>query len=55
MKNVFFHGDLKEEACMEIPLEFDTEQSQRKACGQKKVVHGLKHFPRALFDRSAMW
>lgn len=55
VKNVFFHRNLIEEAYMVIPIGFDTEQTQRKVCGQKKFLEGLKQSPRAWFHRSAMW
>jgi Reverse transcriptase (RNA-dependent DNA polymerase) len=54
VKNVFLHGDLKEEAYMEIPPDFQNEQLKGKVCRLKRSLYGLKQSPRAWFDRFSM-
>ncbi|RDX65321.1 hypothetical protein CR513_56031, partial [Mucuna pruriens] len=50
VKNTFFHGDLNEETYMNISLEFEGDRGS-KVCKLQKVLHGLKQFPRAWFER----
>jgi Reverse transcriptase (RNA-dependent DNA polymerase) len=54
VKNVFLHGDLKEEVYMEIPPGFANEQLKDKVCCLKRSLYGLKQSPRAWFDRFSM-
>jgi Reverse transcriptase (RNA-dependent DNA polymerase) len=51
VKNIFLHGDLKEEVCMEIPPDFGNEQLKGKVCRLKRSLYGLKQSPRTWFDR----
>jgi Reverse transcriptase (RNA-dependent DNA polymerase) len=46
MKNVFLHGDLKEEVSIEIPSGFANEQLRDKVCRLKRSLYGLKQSPR---------
>jgi hypothetical protein len=50
VKNAFLHGDLQE-VYMEIPLDFETDQTSGKMLKLKKSLYGLKQSPRAWFDR----
>jgi Reverse transcriptase (RNA-dependent DNA polymerase) len=54
VKNVFLHGELKEEVYMEIPSGFQNEQLKGKVCRLKRSLYGLKQSPRAWFDRFSM-
>jgi Reverse transcriptase (RNA-dependent DNA polymerase) len=54
VKNVFLHGDLKEEVFMEIPLGFANEQFRDKVCRLKRSLYGLKQSPRAWFEIFSM-
>jgi Reverse transcriptase (RNA-dependent DNA polymerase) len=54
VKNVFLHGDLKEEVYMEIPPGFQNEQLKGNVCRLKRSLYGLKQSPRAWFDRFSM-
>ena len=47
VKNVFLHGDLKEEVYMEAPLGFCEDFQRNKVCKLKKKLYGLKQSPRA--------
>nr|XP_027186116.1 uncharacterized protein LOC113784159 [Cicer arietinum] len=52
IKNVFLHGDLEEEMCMEQPHGFVAQgESSAMVCRLQKSLYGLKQFPRAWFDR----
>jgi Reverse transcriptase (RNA-dependent DNA polymerase) len=42
VKNVFLHGDLKEEVFMEISPGFVNEQLRDKVCRLKRYLYGLK-------------
>jgi Reverse transcriptase (RNA-dependent DNA polymerase) len=46
VKNIFLHGDLKEEVFMELPPGFDNEQVAGKVCLLKGSLYGLKQLPR---------
>jgi Reverse transcriptase (RNA-dependent DNA polymerase) len=45
VKNVFLHGDLKEEVYMEISPGFENEQLKGKVCRLKRSLYGLKQSP----------
>ncbi|RDY11058.1 hypothetical protein CR513_04332, partial [Mucuna pruriens] len=47
IKNVFLHGDLKEEVYMEIFPRFYSHNEKNKVCKLKKTLYGLKQSPRA--------
>jgi hypothetical protein len=51
VKNTFLHGDLQEEVYMELPPGFGTSETTGKVCKLRKSIYGLKHSPRAWFDR----
>ena len=51
VKNVFLHGDLREEVYMEIPPGFEDAKTVGKVCRLKRSLYGLKQSPRAWFDR----
>jgi hypothetical protein len=51
VKNVFLHGDLEEEAYMEIPHGLEDSSSVGKVCKLNKALYGLKQSPRAWFKR----
>lgn len=48
-KNVFFHGNLKEEVNMEIPSRFSTMSGANEVCRLRKILYGLKQFLRTWF------
>jgi Reverse transcriptase (RNA-dependent DNA polymerase) len=54
VKNVFLHGDLKEEVFMEISPGFVNEQLRDKVCRLKRYLYGLKQSSRAWFERFSM-
>jgi uncharacterized protein (DUF2164 family) len=54
VKNIFLHGDLKEEVYMEIPSGFENEKLKGKVCRLKQSLYGLKQSSRAWFDRFFM-
>ena len=47
VKNAFLHGDLEEEAYMEIPLGYDITGERNKVCRLKKALYWLKQSPHA--------
>jgi Reverse transcriptase (RNA-dependent DNA polymerase) len=47
VKNVFLHGDLKEEVYMELPPGFVNDKVAGKVCRLKRSLYGLKQSPRA--------
>ncbi|RDY11816.1 hypothetical protein CR513_03467, partial [Mucuna pruriens] len=51
VKNAFLHGDLEEEAYMEIPPGFYSHNEKNKICRLKKALYELKQSPRAWFRR----
>lgn len=51
MKNAFLHGDLQEEVFMQQPPGFVAEREPDHVCILKKSIYGLRHSPRAWFDR----
>ena len=51
VKNVFLHGNLEEEVCMDAPLDFENYFSVGKVCKLKKSLYGLKQSLRAWFER----
>lgn len=50
VKNVFLHGDLKEEVYMKLPPGVKLTSSTRKFCKLKKALYGLKQSPQAWFE-----
>lgn len=53
VKNVFLHGDLKEEVYMDIPPIFTTSLPGT-ICMLQKALYGLKQSPRAWFGRFSL-
>ena len=53
VKNVFLHGDLKEEIYMEVPPRFGKNLEGRNVCKLKKALYDLKQSPRAWFGKFA--
>ena len=51
IKNVFLHGDLTEEVCMEQPPGFVAQGEFGSVCRLRRSLYGLKQSPRAWFDR----
>ncbi|RVW85346.1 Retrovirus-related Pol polyprotein from transposon TNT 1-94 [Vitis vinifera] len=51
VKNVFLHGELKEEIYMDLSLGFNMHLKGKKVCKLKKALYGLKQFPQAWFGR----
>jgi Reverse transcriptase (RNA-dependent DNA polymerase) len=51
VKNIFLHGDLKEEIYMEIPPGYECGGTTNKACKLEKALYALKQSPRAWFGR----
>ena len=51
IKNVFLHGDLKEEIYMQLPPGYEGNQNEGKVCKLRKALYGLKQSPRAWFGR----
>jgi len=47
VKNVFLHGDLREEVYMEQPLGYVDQTRPNLVCRLKKALYGLKQTPRA--------
>ena len=51
IKNVFLHGNLKEEIYMDCPPEYEGMSNRRKVRKLQKALYGLKQSPRAWFGR----
>lgn len=51
MKNVFLHGDLKEEIYMDPPPGYINTGTKPVVCRLHKALYGLKQSPRAWFGR----
>ena len=51
IKNVFLHGDLKEEIYMDILSGFGGSMYEGKVCKLNKALYGLKQSPRAWYGR----
>jgi hypothetical protein len=51
VKNVFLHGDLREEVYMEQPPSYVDQTHPNLVCRLKKVLYNLKQAPRAWFDK----
>jgi len=51
VKNVFLHGDLREEVYMEQPLGYVDQTHPNLVCRLKKALYGLKQAPRAWSDK----
>lgn len=52
IKNVFFfmNSDLEEEVFMYLLLGYEMKLGNNKVCKLKKLLYGLKQFPRAWFE-----
>ncbi|XP_071718917.1 uncharacterized protein [Rutidosis leptorrhynchoides] len=55
IKNVFLHGELKEEVYMEAPPRFVGNFNDREVCRLKKSLYGLKQSPRAWFGKFTLF
>ncbi|CAL8130892.1 unnamed protein product [Prunus armeniaca] len=53
VKNVFLHGDLKEEIYMDLSLGIPITSKEGVVCKLRKSLYGLKQSPRAWFKRFA--
>ena len=51
VKNAFLNGELEEEIYMDLPSGFDERREKGKVYILRKSLYGLKHSPRAWFDR----
>ena len=51
VKNAFLNGELEEEIYMDLPSRFDERREKGKVYILRKSLYGLKHSPRAWFDR----
>jgi len=51
VKNVFLHGNLREEVYMEQPLGYVDQTHPNLVCRLKKALYGLKQAPRAWSDK----
>ena len=51
VKTIFLHGSIKEEVYMEQPEGFEIYDRKSHACKLKKALYGLKHAPRAWYER----
>lgn len=55
INNAFLHGILHETVYMDQPSGFVLKGSDRLVCSLKKVLYGLKHAPRAWFERLSIF
>lgn len=54
VKNVFFHGDFKEEIYIDVPLGYMTYSDAKIVCKLQRTLYGLKLYPRAWFKRLSL-
>ena len=54
VKNVFLHGDLKEEVYMELRPRYTTSTETKVVCKLQQALYGLKQSPRAWFGRFSL-
>ncbi|BBN67221.1 transposable element gene, partial [Prunus dulcis] len=55
VKNVFLHGDLKEDIYMDLPPSIPVTSKEGVVCKLWKSLYGLKQSPRAWFGRFAAY
>lgn len=55
VSNPFLNGDLKEEVYMKQPFGFEDQQTPGDVCKLIKSLYGLKHAPRAWFEKHTMF
>jgi hypothetical protein len=51
VQNAFLHGILKEDIYMKQPIGYVDSADPLHVCKLDKALYGLKHYPRALYNR----
>lgn len=51
MKSTFLHGKLTENTYVEQPRSYEIKNEEHKVYKHNKALYGLKHAPRAWFNR----
>ena len=54
VKNVFLHGDLKEEVYVELSSRYTTSTETKVVCKLQRALYGLKQSPRAWFGQFSL-